>query len=63
MDKARAAAQRLANAGLPTRIGKYTKDGEERQVILVGPFSTNGDVKSALEATVRLGFERAVPRK
>ena len=63
MDKARAAAQRLANAGLPTRIGKYTKDGQERQVILVGPFSTNGDVKSALEATVRLGFERAVPRK
>lgn len=63
MAKAQAAAQRLANAGLPTRIGKYTKDGEARQVIVVGPFSTNGDVKSALEATVRMGFTRAFPRK
>ncbi|MEM6277198.1 MAG: SPOR domain-containing protein, partial [Pseudomonadota bacterium] len=63
MAAARADAQRLANAGLPTRIGKYTRNGQARQVIVLGPFETSQSIKGALTQTRSLGFGRAFSRK
>ncbi|MEM1234991.1 MAG: SPOR domain-containing protein [Pseudomonadota bacterium] len=63
MAAARADAQRLANAGLPTRIGKYTRDGQARQVIVLGPFASGQAITGALAQTRSLGFGRAFSRK
>ncbi|MEM6897398.1 MAG: SPOR domain-containing protein, partial [Pseudomonadota bacterium] len=56
---ARADAQRLANAGLPTRIGTYRRGGAARQVIVLGPFDTTAARESALRQTRGLGFTSA----
>jgi len=63
MAAAQADAQRLANAGLPTRIGKYTRDGQRRQVIVLGPFSSAGALNSALGTARSYGFTQAFSRK
>ncbi|MEM9855333.1 MAG: SPOR domain-containing protein [Pseudomonadota bacterium] len=60
---AKADAQRLANAGLRTRIGSYTAQGQRRQVIVLGPFNSSGDVNRALAAARGMGFYGAVATK
>ncbi|WP_147127412.1 SPOR domain-containing protein [Shimia ponticola] len=63
MAAATADAQRLANAGLPTRIGKYTRDGQRRQVIVLGPFTNASALNSALGTARSYGFSQAFSRK
>ncbi|MEL6913633.1 MAG: SPOR domain-containing protein [Pseudomonadota bacterium] len=63
MAAARRAAQGLANAGLPTRIGKYTRQGQRRQVILLGPFESTGALDQALRVARGQGFRRAFARQ
>ena len=63
MSAAQADAQRLANAGLPTRIGKYTRDGQPRQVIVLGPFTNASALNSALGTARSYGFAQAFSRK
>ncbi|MEM1303134.1 MAG: SPOR domain-containing protein, partial [Pseudomonadota bacterium] len=60
---ARADAQRLANAGLPTRVGKYTRDGQRREVIVLGPFNSASALNSALGTARAYGFSGAFSRK
>lgn len=60
---ARSAAQRLANAGLPTRIGSYTRSGEKRQVIVLGPFASQASLNGALGTARQYGFTSAFSRK
>ncbi|MEM9436137.1 MAG: SPOR domain-containing protein [Pseudomonadota bacterium] len=63
MAAAQAAAQRLANTGLRTRIGKYSSGGERRQVIVLGPFSSTAETNRALKTARGMGFSSAVARK
>lgn len=63
MAAAKDAAQRLANTGLRTRIGKYTSGGERRQVIVLGPFATSAETNRALKVARNMGFSRAIARK
>ncbi|MEL6549955.1 MAG: SPOR domain-containing protein [Pseudomonadota bacterium] len=63
MEAAKSAAQKLANAGIPTRIGKYTRQGQKRQVIVLGPFANAADLDRALGITRAQGFTRAFARK
>ncbi|MEM1235738.1 MAG: SPOR domain-containing protein [Pseudomonadota bacterium] len=63
MEVARPAAQRLANTGFRTRIGKYTHGGEARQVIILGPFDTKRELNRALDVARGQGFTQAFARK
>ncbi|MEM8591510.1 MAG: SPOR domain-containing protein [Pseudomonadota bacterium] len=63
MAKARAAAQRLANTGMRTRIGKYRANGQPRQVIVLGPFESASALNRGLATARSLGFTSAIARK
>ena len=63
MDQAKPAAQRLANTGVPTRIGNYSRDGQKRQVIVLGPFANTAELNRALNIARAQGFTRAFARK
>jgi cell division protein FtsN len=49
---AQRAAQKLANSGLPTKLGR----GGSAGVVIVGPFSTQADLNKALERVRAMGF-------
>lgn len=61
-DSAQQAAQRAQRMGLPARIGKFTRSGQEMRMVLVGPFSTSVAQKSALSKMRGAGFSGAVLR-
>lgn len=63
MAQAQAAAQRLANAGMPTRIGKFTRNGQPLQVIVLGPFNNQGALQNALGTARAQGHSGAITRK
>ncbi|KRS10738.1 hypothetical protein XM53_19595 [Roseovarius atlanticus] len=62
-DLARRAAQRLANAGLPARMGKTTHKGERYTSVVVGPFGTQSQLQSGMRAVRRAGYPNAYFRK
>lgn len=53
------AAQRLANAGLPARMGKSGR----YKVVVAGPFSSQGQLTAALQKVRSMGFSDAYLRK
>ncbi len=61
-DSAQQAAQRAMRMGVPARIGKFTRSGQEMRMVLVGPFSTPAAQKSALAKMRGAGFSAAVLR-
>ncbi|MEX0364590.1 MAG: SPOR domain-containing protein [Ruegeria sp.] len=59
---AQAAAQRIARAGLPARIGKVTRGGKSYQIVLAGPFTTSSDLSLGLKRSRAAGFSDAFVR-
>ena len=62
-DLARSAAQRLANAGLPARMGKTAHKGQPYTSVVVGPFGTQSQLQSGMRAVRRAGYPNAYFRK
>lgn len=62
-NNAKRAAQRIANSGLPARMGKLKQNGKFYTVVLAGPFKTQGQLQTALSQVRRAGFLDAFPRK
>ncbi|MEO0402663.1 MAG: SPOR domain-containing protein [Pseudomonadota bacterium] len=60
---AQAAAQRIASAGLPARIGKVTRGGKSYQVVLAGPFTSSAALTAGLQRSRAAGFGDAFVRK
>ncbi|MGK7651821.1 SPOR domain-containing protein [Roseovarius sp. B08] len=60
---ARSAAQRLANAGLPARMGKTTHKRERYSSVVVGPFETQAQLQAGMRAVRRAGYPNAYLRK
>jgi cell division protein FtsN len=59
--QAQRAAQRLANAGLPTRMGRVTRGGEAFSMVKVGPFRTQPQLDRALRKVRGKGYAQARP--
>jgi cell division septation protein DedD len=59
---ARNTVRRLQNAGLPVRVGQYSRGGKNYQVVLAGPFASQGRMGAALDAVRRAGFADAFLR-
>ncbi|WP_299655972.1 SPOR domain-containing protein [uncultured Tateyamaria sp.] len=60
---AQAAAQRVARAGLPARIGKVKRGGKSYQIVLAGPFASSADLSNGLQRSRAVGFSDAFVRK
>lgn len=60
LDIARADARRMAQTGVPTRMGKKVHRGSAVQLVLAGPFSSRLDAENAVRAARRAGFPDAV---
>lgn len=56
-------AQRIANSGLPIRLGKMTSSGTTYGVVISGPFATQSQVDAALNRVRGMGFSSASLRK
>ncbi len=56
---ARREAQRLANAGLPTKLGSTTRNGTRYGVVVTGPFGTPSRQQAALARVRGMGFSHA----
>ena len=59
--QAQRAAQRLANSGLPTRMGRVTRQGEAFSMVKVGPFRTQPQLDRALRKVRGKGYGQARP--
>jgi hypothetical protein len=59
--QAQRAAQRLANSGLPTRMGRVTRGGEAFSMVKVGPFRTQPQLERALRKVRGKGYGQARP--
>nr|WP_319949303.1 SPOR domain-containing protein [uncultured Shimia sp.] len=59
---AQAAAQKLQKRGLPVKIGRYTKNGETRRMVLAGPFGSQTSGEKALAVAQKSGFSGAFLR-
>lgn len=62
-DQAKRAAQKLANSGLPAKLGKVKRNGKSYGVVVAGPFKSQAQLNSALQRVRSLGFGNAVLRK
>ena len=62
-DHARRTAQKLANSGLPARMGKVTHKGKTYTLVMAGPFETQGQLDSGLARVRGMGFSQASLRK
>ncbi|MCA0922253.1 SPOR domain-containing protein [Pseudooceanicola nanhaiensis] len=54
---------RLQSLGLPVRTAGYTKGGRSYQIVLAGPFASQGQLTSALQSARRAGFSDAFTRR
>ncbi len=52
----RAAAQRVAGAGLPVRHGTLDRDGRSLSVVLAGPFATEAEARDGVTRLRGMGF-------
>ena len=59
---AQAAAQKLRKQGLPVKIGRYTKHGKTRRMVLAGPFGSEKSGEKALSVAQKSGFSGAFLR-
>lgn len=62
-DHARRAAQRVANSGLPARIGGVRRDGKAYTLVLAGPFDSQKRLEDGLRQVRGMGFGQAVLRR
>ncbi|MBT8152895.1 SPOR domain-containing protein [Epibacterium ulvae] len=53
------AAQRLTAQGLPVRLGRMTRQGQNYKVVLAGPFHGDSAAHAALSTVQNAGFTRA----
>ena len=60
---AQRAAQRIANAGLPAKLGKSKRNGSTYGVVVAGPFQSQAQLNSALQRVRAMGFGDAFLRK
>ncbi|WP_281968568.1 SPOR domain-containing protein [Roseovarius nanhaiticus] len=57
--QAQQAAQRLAAAGLPARLGSLTRGGQRYSLVLSGPYVSDGAAQTALSRVRGAGFGNA----
>ncbi|UWQ84878.1 SPOR domain-containing protein [Leisingera caerulea] len=58
-EQARAAARKLAGAGLQVRLGTVSRKGRPYKVVLAGPYRNSGQAAAALARVQRAGFSGA----
>lgn len=63
MVHAQRAAQKIANSGLPAKLGKRTRSGKTYGVVVTGPFRTQARLNAALQQVRAMGFGGAFLRK
>lgn len=56
---AQRAAQRLANSGLPTKLGKHRQGGKTYTLVVVGPYKTQGALDGGLARVRGMGYPSA----
>ncbi|QIE45135.1 hypothetical protein G5B38_06100 [Pseudohalocynthiibacter aestuariivivens] len=61
--QAQQAAQRIAGAGLPARLGTMRRNGQTYSLLLAGPFNSQSQLNSALSRVQGAGFGNAKLRK
>ena len=59
----KAAAQKIARAGLPARRGTFNRDGRVLTLVLAGPFKTQAQLDAGVSKRGSLGFGTVVLRK
>ena len=59
----RAAAARLRAAGLKVQVGRYTRDGAPRQLLMAGPYTAPDRLQVALATARKAGFSGARVRR
>ncbi|WP_454273762.1 SPOR domain-containing protein [Roseovarius sp. MBR-154] len=62
-DQGKAAAQKIARAGLPARRGTLNRDGRELTLVLAGPFATQTQLERGIARLHGLGFADVRLRK
>jgi len=62
-DHALRAARRVANSGLPARMGDITRNGKDYKIVLAGPFETQARLMDGLRRVRGMGYGRAFLRK
>jgi len=60
---AKRVAQKLANSGLPARMGDVTRKGKSYTLVLAGPFSTQAALDNGMSRVRGMGYVQAVLRK
>ncbi|MDM8168648.1 SPOR domain-containing protein [Roseovarius sp.] len=60
---AKRTAQKLANSGLPARMGKVTHKGKTYTLVMAGPFTTQSALDSGLARVRGMGFAQASLRR
>ena len=60
---AAATAARLKAAGLPVRVSTVSKGGKSLQIVLAGPFTSQGQIQTALQTARGAGFRDAFVRR
>ena len=58
-EQAKAAARKLAAAGLAVRLGSVSRQGQPYKVVLAGPYRNRAQAADALARVQRAGFSRA----
>mgnify|MGYP001799821373 CR=1 FL=1 len=56
-------AQRLANSGLPTKLGKHTQGGKSYTLVIVGPYKTQGALDGGMARVRGLGYANATLKR
>lgn len=62
-DHALRAARRVANSGLPARMGDITRGGKDYKIVLAGPFDTQAQLTRGLQKVRGMGYSKAFLRK
>lgn len=60
---AKQAAQRLANSGLPTKMGDRTRGGKSYTLVVVGPYQTQGALDGGLAKVRGMGYAQATLKR
>ncbi len=62
-DNAKRTAQRLANSGLPTKMGVHKQGGKTYTLVIVGPYKTQGALDGGLARVRGLGYTSATLKR
>ncbi|WP_425041137.1 SPOR domain-containing protein [Primorskyibacter sp. S187A] len=55
--------KRLQRAGLPVKIGKFSRNGKEYRSVLMGPYAKQDALMAGLSRAKKMGYSRAKLRK